>query len=217
MDKYNKEKNDIIKCARWLSARGYFGALTGTGGNVSTIDRQDNIVLITPSNRSWENITPDDICVIDSNLKSIGGAEPSCNEIAMHASVYNLRPDVTAVIHTHAVYPSVFSVLNKPIPALFDEITYEIGPVVEIAPYAMPGSPEFVANISAKLHNKCYCYILQNHGALCLGSNMAKALKNAELLERVAQIYYYALTTGLEITRLPESSVKQLIKMRNLK
>lgn len=42
---------------------------------------------------------------------------------------------------------------------LVDELTYEIGPVVEIAPYAMPGSQEFIANISAKLHNNCYCYI----------------------------------------------------------
>jgi ribulose-5-phosphate 4-epimerase/fuculose-1-phosphate aldolase len=46
---------------------------------------------------------------------------------------------------------------------------------------------------------------------------MERALKNAELLERVAQIYYYALITGLEITRLPESNVKQLIEMRKLK
>ncbi len=46
---------------------------------------------------------------------------------------------------------------------------------------------------------------------------MEQALKNAELLERVAQIYYHALTTGIEITRLPESSVQQLIEMRKLK
>ncbi len=52
---------------------------------------------------------------------------------------------------------------------------------------------------------------------MCLGSNMEQALKNAELLERVAQIYYHALTTVIEITRLPESSVQKLIEMRKLK
>ena len=78
----------------------------------------------------------------------------------------------------------------------------------------MWGSPEVIESISNKLNNKCFCYILQNHGALCLGSNLEQAIKNAELLERVARIYYHALATGLEITRLPESSVQKLIEMR---
>jgi L-fuculose-phosphate aldolase len=64
------------------------------------------------------------------------------------------------------------------------------------------------------LGNNCYCYILQNHGALSLGKSLDQAWKNAELLEKVAQIYYYALTTGRKITTLPEDAVEQIYKMR---
>jgi L-ribulose-5-phosphate 4-epimerase len=216
MDKYSKEKNEILNCARWLSDHGYFASQRRTGGNVSTVIKQDNLVLMSPCNRPYHDLTIDDIYVVGMDLKNTTVAEPSKKDNAMHVSVYHQRPDVTAVIHTHSVYASVFSVLNKLIPALFDEITYEIGPVVDVVPYAMWGSSKVIESISNKLNNKCYCYILQNHGALCLGSNLEQAIKNAELLERVARIYYHALATGLEITRLPESSVQHLIEMRKL-
>ena len=217
MGKYDKEKRGVLKGARWLSDHGYFASQKCTGGNVSTIIKKDNLVFISPCNRPYHDLTLDDICVLEMDLKYTTTTEPTKMEDVMHISVYHQRPDVTAVIHTHSVYASVFSVLNKPIPALFDEITYEIGPFVDVVPYAAWGSSEMIEGVSNKLHNKCFCYILQNHGALCLGPNMEQALKNAELLERVAQIYYHALTTGIELTRLPESSVQQIIEMRKLK
>jgi L-fuculose-phosphate aldolase len=217
MGKYDKEKKEVLKGARWLSDHGYFASQRRTGGNVSTIIKKDSLVLMSPCNRPYHNLSIDDICVLDMDLKNTTATEPSKIEDVMHVSVYHHRPDVTAVIHTHSAYASVFSVLNKPIPALFDEITYEIGPIVDVVPYTMWGSSMMIESISNKLNNKSFCYILQNHGALCLGSNMEQALKNAELLERVAQIYYHALTTGIEITRLPESSVQQIIEMRKLK
>ncbi len=217
MGKYDKQKNQVITCVRWLSEHGYFGALMGSGGNVSTIIKKDHLVLITPFDQPYHNMTADDLRAMDSDLIQVKGAELPSIEISMHIRVYRQRPDVTAVIHTHSVYASVFSVLNKPIPSLFDEITYAIGPVVEIVPYALAASPALIDNVTSRLHNKCYCYILQNHGALCLGKTIEQALKNAELLEKVAKIYYHALATGQEITRLPESSVQQLIEMRNLR
>jgi L-fuculose-phosphate aldolase len=217
MGKYDKEKKKVLEGARWLSDHGYFASQRRTGGNVSTLIKKDNLVLMSPCNRLYHDLTIDDICVLEMDLKNTTATEPSKIEDAMHVNVYHRRPEVTAVTHTHSVYASVFSVLNKPIPALFDEITYEIGPVVDVVPYCMWGSTMMIESISNKLNNKSFCYILQNHGALCLGSNMEQALKNSELLERVAQIYYHALTTGLEITRLPESSVQHLIEMRKLK
>lgn len=44
---------------------------------------------------------------------------------------------------------------------------------------------------------------MQNHGALALGADLAKARRSAELLEKCAQIYYCALSTGREVTLLP--------------
>jgi L-fuculose-phosphate aldolase len=80
--------------------------------------------------------------VVNYDLKSIGGhLEPSI-ETAMHLGIYKCRSDVRAVIHTHPVFTSVLSNINQPIPALLDEIAFEIGASVEIVPYAISGSSD---------------------------------------------------------------------------
>ena len=88
---------------------------------------------------------------------------------------------------------------------------------MDIIPYAFSGSPELVSNVIGQLGNACHCYLIQNHGALCLGADMQRAMKNAELLENVAQIYYHALTTGEKITKLPQSAIDYFADMRKLR
>lgn len=217
MIKYDGYKDEVLHCARWLSEHGFFGAKLGSGGNVSRIDRADNRIVITPSGKPYHSMSVEDICVIDSKINLVEGALAPSIEAGMHTDIYQHRSDVNAVVHTHQVFASVFSLLNQPIPALFDEITYEIGPVVEIIPYAVSGSRQLIENVISKLGNGCLCYIIQNHGALSLGENLQQAMKNAELLEKVAQVYCYALSTGHDISRLPESAVQQVLDMRKSK
>lgn len=214
MGKFEKDKQDILKCARWLSEHGYFGCLRGSGGNISVKINDENIIAITPTSRPYQGLSTDDISVVDYNLKSIEGHLAPSIETAMHLGIYKCRSDVKAVIHTHPVFASVLSIINQPIPALFDEIAFEIGASVEIVPYAISGSSDLAQNVVGKLDNNCFCYILQNHGALSLGKNIDQAWKNAELLEKVAQVYYYALTTGRKITTLPNDAIAQINKLR---
>ena len=101
-------------------------------------------------------------------------------EAAMHVGVYQHRSDVNAVIHTHQPFAGTLAIINKPVPALFDEIIVEIGHVVDIVPYAYSGSSELVDNVTGKLGNACHCYLIQNHGALSLGADMKRAMKNHE-------------------------------------
>ena len=214
MGKYDKEKKSVLECSRWLSAHGYFGSLRGSGGNISTKIRDGSGIAITPSGRPYRKISSGDICIIDFKQKPLeGGVVPSV-EAGMHIAIYENRPDVTAVVHTHSIFASILSITNQAIPALFDEITIEIGCAVELIPYAISGSVELVQNVVSKLGNNCCCYLLQNHGALSLGSDIEQAWKNAELMEKVAKVYYHALAIGKEITTLPEDAIDQINKMR---
>ena len=216
MKNYDHIKREIIDSIQWLSEHGYLGKLS-SGGNISIRVPAEQIVAITPSGRSYASLAPDDICVIDFDRNSIEGSLSPSIEAGMHIGVYKNRPDVHAVIHTHQPFASVLAIINKPIPALFDEITVEIGHEVDIVPYAFSGSAELVANIVGKLGNACHCYLLQNHGALCLGADMRRAMKNAELLENAAEIYYHALATGEHIQKLPPSAIDYFADMRKLR
>jgi len=128
-------------------------------------------------------------------------------ECDMHIAVYEGRPDVNAIVHTHQNKASIFAVINRPIPALFDEVCMNIGEIVDVVPYALSGSLQLAENVAGKLENGCNCYIMQNHGVLCLGHTIEKACLNAELLEKVATIYADALFTGQDISTLPENTI----------
>ncbi len=214
MSKYDTYKESLVNYGKWLSEKGYFGALMGTGGNVSMRIKGENSIGITPSGMSYKDLTPEDICILDFDKTSIEGKHSPSSESGMHIEVYKNRLDVNAVIHTHQIKGSVFSIINHALPALFDEVCLHIGEIVDIVPYALSGSPELVENVRKKLNNNCHCYILQNHGVLCLGDSMDQACLNAELLEKNAAIYAQALSTGLEVTLLPEDIVSMLRLIR---
>ena len=215
MADYEAYKNEVLTCARWLCDHGYFGTRLGSGGNVSLFIRGENLIAITPSRKPYRSMSIHDICIIDSRLQPVEGHLPPSMESALHAGVYENRPDVSAVVHTHQLYASVLALINQPIPALFDETTYEIGAEVAVIPYALSGSSALVDNAVSRLQNGCRCYIIQNHGALCLGAELGEAMHHAELLEKSAQAYFYALSSGREISRLPAEAVQTLLEMRS--
>ena len=213
MGSYDHYKKSVFECGRWLSGHGYFGTLRGTGGNVSLRVEGQPVVAVTPSRVSYRELTPEDICIVDFDLKVIEGKFPPSVETRMHLAVYKARPDVNAVVHTHQAKASALSLINQSIPALYDEVVLHTGSVVEVIPYAFSGSPELIENVKAKLGNRCHCYLLQNHGALSLGATIENVLLNVELLEKLAQTYLDALSTGREITLLPASSTRLLAEM----
>ena len=214
MGEWDQEKKDVLDCAKWMSGHGYFGGYRGSGGNISVRIGSRPILAVTPSGRSYWNMTADDICVVDFDLKSLEGQWVPSKEAAMHIGIYKHRADVNAIVHTHQTYASILAVIDESIPPLFDEETKAFGPVVETIPYAISGSQDLVQNVIKKLGNNCHCYILQNHGALNLGRDIDHAWKNTELLEKVSQIYYAALITGRQISTLPKETIDYFNKMR---
>jgi len=216
MTKYESYKKNVFEASLWLSEQGYFGSHRGSGGNVS-VRINETAMAITPSSVKYQELSSADICVVGFDLSVIeenDKLKPSV-EAGMHSIIYRKRPDVNAIVHTHQTYGSVFGLINTPIPALFDEVAFSLGQMVEIVPYALSGSPDLVDNVAGKLSNNANAYILQNHGILALGKNLDKAILNAELLEKVAHIYYLALSTGKPVDTLPESIIEVVAVVRN--
>ena len=216
MKNYDHIKREIIDSTKWLSEHGYLGKLS-SGGNISARVQGEKCIAITPSGRPYLSLHLNDICVIDFDLQPIEGILSPSIEAGMHIGIYNRRPDVHAVIHTHQPFASTLAIINKPIPALFDEITVEIGHEVAVIPYAFSGSADLINNVAGSLGNACHCYFIQNHGALCLGADMKRAMKNAELLENVSRIYCQALATGQQIQQLPSSALEYFADMGRLR
>jgi L-ribulose-5-phosphate 4-epimerase len=214
---YETYKQDVLNASLWLSGHGYFGSLRGTGGNVSVRVRGESSMAITPSGARYQELSSRDICIVGLDLAVIEGNErlkPSV-ESGIHSVIYRKRPDVNAVVHTHQLYGSVFAVLGEPIPALFDEVSFSLGGTVEVVSYALSGSPDLVQNVEEKLSNNANAYLMQNHGILALGKDLEQAILHAELLEKVAQVYSLALSTGRTIHTLPGAIVEMVQAVRS--
>ena len=210
MGRYDDYKRRVLQVSQRLSADGYFGSKSGSAGNVSMLVEGENAVVVTPTRLQYDVMTVEDICVVDFDLARVEGDGKPSIETPMHVAAYKVRADVSAVIHTHQTFASALSILNQPIPPLFDEVTLAIGNTIDVVPYALSGSRELHDNVARKLANRCHCYILQNHGTLCVGTDLDKTFTFVELLEKSAHIYIDALSTGKPISALPEKTVAQL-------
>ncbi|HNU90389.1 MAG TPA: class II aldolase/adducin family protein [Spirochaetota bacterium] len=210
MGKYDEYREKVVEYSKMVFSKGY---TAGSGGNVSMLIEGENALAITPSGKDYSRFTPAEICIVDLDLQPIEGTMRPSIETGMHAAVYKNRRDVNAIIHAHQTFASVFALINEPIPPIFDEVLFNIGPVVDVIPYALSGSPELVENVVSKLGNRCNCYILQNHGALSLGQTMEKAFANMELFEKAATVYHHALCTRRAVSTLPESVVTPIFQL----
>ena len=210
MGKYDAAKIQVVKTAQDLTRRGY---LMATGGNLSMRLSTGQAFAITPSNYDYMKMTAGDVCILDFSLDQIEGQLKPSVESAMHAAIYATRRDVHAVVHTHQVYASTLSTINAPIPALFDEQVRFLGRCVAIIPYAPSGTGSLKNRIARCIRDHNNAYIMQNHGTLCFGHDLERAVHNVEILEKCSLAYLLALCSGMKISRVP-LPVRELILLK---
>lgn len=200
MGAYDSYKQQVVDAAQSLTRKGF---LMATGGNLSVRILGQKLFAITPSNYDYMKMTPEDICILDFDLNQVEGTLKPSVESAMHGAIYQARPDVNAVAHTHQVYASALSLIKSPIPTLFDEQARFLGRSVEIIPYA-PSGTGFLRDVVAK-HVKSHnnAFLMQNHGALCLGHDLERAAHNVEILEKCSLAYLLALCAEKPVSKIP--------------
>ncbi len=207
MSIYDPIKKQVVDICRTLVQNGY---LKSSEGNVSLRMPGGTEFAITPSSYDYAKMQAQDICVLDQGLAPLEGKMKPSIESGMHAAVYQSRPDVHAILHTHPVYASALAVINAPIPALFDEQVRFLGRSVEIIPYAPSGTTFLKSNVRRKIQNTSNAFILQNHGVLVFGGTASRAIANMALLEKCAIDYLLALCTEKKVTKIP-AAVREIM------
>ena len=186
------------------------GLTVETWGNISYCDRETGRVYITPSGMDYCKLTTDDIVVVDLQGNVVEGNRRPSIETGLHVAVYNARPDVNAVIHTHPIFSTVFSSMGEDIPLMHDEGAQALGDVVRTAEYALPGTPELAKKCVKALGQEAYACLLQSHGAVCVSANMDGAFKVAKVLEMMAEIYYRIRATGGKYIPISDENIQTM-------
>ena len=177
-------KNIVIKAGHELLKA---GLIVRTWGNISC-RINDTQFVITPSGKAYDTLTPDDIVLVNiADLSYDGDVKPS-SEKGIHASCYELRPDINFVIHTHQKNASVVSTLGLDINNIAGEEAEIIGTDVPCATYGLPGQPKLREGvINALKRSTSKAAIMKHHGAVCLGTDYEDAFAVANALESVCE------------------------------
>ena len=169
-------------------------------GNFSARDEETGYVVITPTSVDREDLVVPDMIVMDLDANVIEnqtGLRPT-SESLMHLKIYQTRPDVKAVAHTHSMYATVFAVLNKPIPA----VVYEVANLncskarIPVAPYGRPGTPALAESVVEPVQ-EADVLLLQGHGAVAVDeTSIEEAYLKVCYIEELAELYHHALTAA---------------------
>ena len=170
------------------------GMTTTSGGNISIIDENGDI-WVTPSAVDKGSLRPSDIICVKKDGTVIGKHKPS-SEFPFHKAIYDVRPDIRAVIHAHPPALVSFSIVRQiPNTNIISQAKHICGPI-GYADYELPGSQK-LGDVIAKEFEKGYkAIIMENHGTVLGGSDLYDAFERFETLEFCARSIVYGSQIG---------------------
>jgi len=209
MSKTEQEhRDDLLRVCRRIYEKGWVAM---NDGNVS-IRLDENRILCTPTAVSKGMVCADDLIVCDMAGDKVAGHKERTSEIAMHTTIYRLRPDVRSVVHAHPPVATGFAAAGRALDkALLPEVIIQLG-AVPLAAYGLPGTPAlsdgmlpFIPQYDALL--------LENHGCTTYGSDVWQAFFRMEMVEHFARITFVAEMLG-GARALPREEVEKLFAAR---
>ena len=177
-----------------IISRIYRGGMTTTsGGNLSIMDD----MWITPSGIDKGSLKPSDIMCVKADGTVIGPHKPS-SEYPFHRALYRMRPKMRSVIHAHPAGLVTFSIVHQiPNTSILPQVHAVCGPI-GFAPYDVPGSEALGEKIAEEFrkHPEYKAVIMENHGVVLAGEDIADAYQRFETLELCARTIINAKTLG---------------------
>ena len=209
MVKTEKElRQDIVDVGRYVFQKGWVAA---NDGNIS-MRLDENRFLCAPTGVCKGMMHCDDLIVCDMQGNKLYGRQQRTSEIAMHLTVYDMRPDIHAVVHAHPPVATGFASAGRPLNlALLPEVIIGLG-CVPLADYGLPGTEALTDGMLPYIP-KYDALLMANHGAVCYGEDVYKAYFRMETIEHFARIALVAELLGGP-TLLPKAEVDKLFDSR---
>lgn len=210
MQKTEREhRDDVVRIGQLMFQKGW---VASNDGNV-TVRMDEERILATPTGMCKGMMHPDDLIVLDRKGNKVLGRRERTTEINMHLTIYDMRPDIRAVVHAHPPVATGFATAGKPLNlALLPEVIIAFG-CVPIAEYGLPGTEELTEPMRPLIpkHN---ALLMANHGVVCYGEDVFQAYFRMETVEHSARIQFVAEMLGGPNV-LPRREVSKLLDSRS--
>ena len=178
------------------------GLVTWTSGNVSGRDPETGLVVIKPSGIMYDDLSPEDLVILQLNGEIIEGSLKPSSDTATHLYIYRHRPEVGGIVHTHSPFATAFAAVGKPIPPYLTAICDEFGGPIPVGGFAPIGGEEIGQEVIRSIGTSP-AILMQNHGIFTIGKNPKSAVKAAVMVEDAARTMFYAYQLGKQIGSEP--------------
>jgi L-ribulose-5-phosphate 4-epimerase len=183
----------LINTAKKLKNNG----LVANGVNKGSISCRydENSFLISPSKLSYDDLTEDQVNIMKLDGSFVRQSAPVSRDSYFHLKIYNSRPDVNAVIHTHSQNAVAMCLAGKSLPFITYGMKFHCAGPVDIAPFALPNTEECNELIIKHLGMR-KAVLLKNHGLICVENSLEDCYEAAEFIESLCGSYLTALVIG---------------------
>ena len=203
---YEEARRALLKCVLRLYQK---GLVQFNSGNVS-VRVSDEHLVITPTGISYDDMSEEDLVIVDLNGGQVEGKYKPSSETPMHTTVYKNMHEVKAIAHTHSPYALAFATVGRSIPVISTEGLAVRGPI-PVADYACPGTEAqgWAAIKAMKGPPRVMGTLLKNHGVLVTGATLPHAYSIACRIEMAAKVFFLALQIG-EPNILTDDQIKEI-------
>ena len=185
-------RGQVAETARAINAA---GLSRGASGNVSARvgHRGNSGYLITPSGIPNQQLTAADILLLRLDDDARQDVRPrASSEWRFHRDIYQARPEVGAVVHTHPPFSTSLACLRKDIPAFHYMVAVAGGRDIRCTSYATFGTQALSDAVLEALAGRRAC-LVANHGMVTVAATLPEALALAVEVEALAEMYSRAL------------------------
>jgi L-ribulose-5-phosphate 4-epimerase len=197
------------------------GLVIFTFGNVSAIDRSQGVFAIKPSGVNYEELTPEQMVVVDLDGKLVTGKLRPSSDTLTHAVLYKAWTGIGGISHTHSCYATAWAQAQRDIPIY--GTTHADHSTVDI-PCALPMSDELIrGNYELETGQQILsCFrerglspqetemiLVGSHAPFTWGSSAAKAVYNSAILEYLAKSAFLTESINRDAARLKQSIISK--------
>jgi ribulose-5-phosphate 4-epimerase/fuculose-1-phosphate aldolase len=184
------------------------GLVTASGGNLSARDPgSPGQIWITPSGTFKGDLRPEHMACIglDGTPRSAAEPRPS-TEWRVHCTIYRTRPDVWAVVHSHAPLAMRLALTST----RFLPISLEAASIgeLQVVPFLMPGT-EALAEAVASALGIGMAILMQNHGLVVAADSLEHAAALTETIEATAGTLLACRMLGVTPPVLSEDEIRE--------
>jgi L-ribulose-5-phosphate 4-epimerase len=188
-----------------------------TFGNVSAFDPGRGVFAIKPSGVAYDQLTVDDIVVVDLEGRVVEGRLRPSSDTRTHIVLYRSFPGIAGVAHTHSTYATGWAQAHTPIPIYgtthADYLAEDVPCTEPLAEEALAGDYETATGnqIAACFRDRNPLHtpmvLVAGHGVFTWGDSADRAVYHAAVLEEIAKLAFITRSVNPDAPRLGRALV----------